>query len=191
MQWFAAGNDDLQSGRRGQQCGNQRGGRHQVLEIIDQQEHIPLGQDAIQGVQHRFSGAFKDPQCPGNRFRHQRRIGQGGQIHKPYAVGESLDHIGRDLDRQPRLAGPARSGKCQQARPIQQLPDARHFSGPADKGCQLYGEVLAGSGGRRKRAAFVQNPGTVCLCDSLGSASNTQLAVDLAVVPLDRVQTQE
>ena len=50
----------------------------------------------------------------------ERRVGKGRQVDEVHAVGESVPHLGRDPDRQPRLAGASGAGQGQQAAGRQQ-----------------------------------------------------------------------
>ena len=76
----------------------------------------------------------------GDRRQHQHRVGDGSQVDEEHAVGERLDHLGGDLQRQAGLAGAARPRQRQEmCLGIQQpLPHGRHLALAPDEGCELH-----------------------------------------------------
>ena len=56
----------------------------------------------------RRPGLLPDAERGRHRLRHEPRVGQRRQLDEPDAVGIVVEHVGRDLQRQPRLADAAR-----------------------------------------------------------------------------------
>ena len=63
----------------------------------------------------RAAGLLADAERRRHHLRDQRRVGQRRQLDEPGAVAVRLQHVGRDLQREAGLAGPARPDERQQA----------------------------------------------------------------------------
>jgi hypothetical protein len=97
---------------RCQQIEHQRGGAHDLFDIVQNQQHRlgPEGRD--DRIAHREIGPFHDIERPGDRRRNDRWIGNRRQRHE--ADHAARCHVGRrDIDRQARLADAARTGQRQ------------------------------------------------------------------------------
>ena len=95
----------MQAGRGAQQGVRQLGARRdEVFARIHEQQQLAGAQVIDQGRQRLTSGLLAHGQHRGARLRDDRRIGDRAIFHQPDAVGELVHQVGRDLERQPRLA---------------------------------------------------------------------------------------
>ena len=116
-QHLPAGDQHLEARRRGEQIGNQRGSRHNLLEVIQRQQQMPPAQVIFEDIGRRSAGNFMDVQRPGNRSGNKCRVADRRQGDKIHAVGESrrLHQLLRRGDRQAGLSCAGRAGQGQQA----------------------------------------------------------------------------
>ncbi len=64
---------------------------------------------------------------------HDGGVANGRQIHEPRAIAIGVQHIARDLQREPGLAKAADAKQCQQSRALQQLLGFRDFALASDE----------------------------------------------------------
>ncbi len=135
----AAGHQHRQSRAGAEQVSDERGRRRNVLEVVQDQQDPARPQNARQALHGRrgrpSSGSTE-------------RFGDGGSTRAGSAIaargtkatpsGKSPAEAGSDLERQPRLADPARTGQGDQAhvRAAQQPGDRRDLGLAADEGGQ-------------------------------------------------------
>ena len=100
-------------------------------------------------------GCSRTPSARGHRLRHQRRVGQRGQLHQPDPLREARRQVGGHLQRQAGLADAAgaRQGHQpvrgqQRARPRRRLALAAHEAGQR-RGRLVGGALGHGPPGRR------------------------------------------
>ena len=95
------------------------------------------------------------PQHIRHRHPDQIRILERGQVGEPHPVARAVGQPGRNLQRQPGLAHPARAGQRDQPRPGQQPTHRDQLRPPADEARQLRRQV-----GRQRRASGHARPAT-------------------------------
>jgi hypothetical protein len=105
--------------------------REHLLDIVKNQQHVPMGEIAAQVVHQRRAARVLQSDAARDCRRHQRRIPHRGQRHEVHPVGKVPRRPARQLDRQPRLATAARPGQRQQARAVQQAARLRQLALPA------------------------------------------------------------
>ena len=64
-----------------------------------------------QRVHRGAARLIRQPECTRHRHAHQLGVGDRRQIHIPHPAGKLARQLGRDLDRQPGFAHPARTGQ--------------------------------------------------------------------------------
>ena len=113
LQRLAAGGQHAQAGAGGQQArGQRRAGVQQVLAVVQHQQQRPRPQGGDQAVQQRHPRRLAHAQGGRHGLGHQRRVGEGGQLHQPDPV------------REPRPPGP-RPGSAAPPSAIGSVPAAR------------------------------------------------------------------
>ena len=120
---FAARREDGHPWRVAQQPLRQpRAGLEHVLAVVEDQQHGPVAQVRDERVDDRQAALLPDAERRRDRLRHEARIRDRRELDEPRAVGEAVEHVGRELERQPRLADAPGAEQRQQARPLERLP---------------------------------------------------------------------
>ncbi len=115
MKDVAAGGEHHEAWAGGQQDGDLGRGRHDMLEVVEDEQHVPLMQIIRQ----------EDAQGTAAHLVQTQRLGDGGDDEawlservegdEPDAVKEHIGHLSRDVDGQPSLAHATRPGEGEQA----------------------------------------------------------------------------
>ena len=114
-QGSATGGKYVQAGTGREQLGDQRRAVQHVLEIIEQQQRLPLAQPLHQGSAPRARTTFAHTQSFCDRRPNLRRVAQRRQLDQKHAVREVEAQAGCSLQAQSRLADTGR-------------PEQRHHS---------------------------------------------------------------
>ena len=112
----SAGDDDLEPIGRAQQVGDDRGRVGDLLEVVEHQEQPAVVQPLGERVHDRTGPAVDEPDGGGDPRSDEHRVADRLERHEEGAVRESAGNLAGKLERESRLAGPARSGQGQQAR---------------------------------------------------------------------------
>ena len=139
----AAADQDAQRAGLPQQPGHRRGAGQQVLEVVQDEQDLPLVQLADQVVHQRPVPGVLQPEALRDGRRHQLRIPDGCQRHEIDTVWVVGRHLGGQRDAQPRLAAAARAGQRHQVAGGQQPPGLRQLTLPADEAGQWPGQATA------------------------------------------------
>ena len=86
-----------------------------MLAVVDNQQQLLDGQEALDRVRRGLALERDDRQCAHDRPRHVLRAPDSREPQEPGAVREVGLNRARGLQRQPRLAHAARPGQGQQA----------------------------------------------------------------------------
>jgi hypothetical protein len=119
--------------RAGDQRGHRRRGVDDLLEVVEQHEQL-LVRDVLEEA---VVGAHRRPDRPFDERGVADRL-EGNPVD---AVGKLVDRIGRELQREPRLAASAGPGKRHQPVRANQFARLRELALPADKRCRLDRQV--------------------------------------------------
>ena len=128
-----------------------------LLEVVEQEQHPPLPDRAGDDVEGGRARALGDADRAGDR--RQDEVGARDRLEgdEPDPVGVLVGRGGRQLEREPRLAGPARSGERQELASRRGAPRRRRAPGRAPRttspgwaGC-WGGRRASGSAGSRPR----------------------------------------
>ena len=79
----------------------------EVLAVVEHEEQVPHLEELDDALDQRQSGTLLTPERIGDHLSHQRVVVGGGELAHPRAVGEPRRELGRDLQRQTRLADAA------------------------------------------------------------------------------------
>jgi hypothetical protein len=114
-QRLAAGDQHLQPGAAGEQVADQRRRRDHVLEIVEEQKHLPLAEMRTKSLDQRHGLGLADPELVGYGRDDLLGVAHGCQRDEEDAVGEPIEERPRDLEAEARLADPGRADHGQQA----------------------------------------------------------------------------
>jgi hypothetical protein len=143
-QWLTTGGHNRRfRSRMKHGVGEARTSLQQVLAIVQQQQQLAALDSRAQGLQDRLPRRLMHAQHLGHRARHQRRIGQRGQVHEPDTVAVGGHHLSRRLQREPSLADAADTNKSQQACAGQQPLDVDQLPFAADERRQRLRQIRA------------------------------------------------
>jgi len=120
-----------------------RGGGQQVLEVVQDEQDLPLAQLADQVVHQGTVPGVLQPEALRDRGRHQPRVADRRQRHEEDAVRVVAGHLGGQRDAEPGLAAAARPGQRDQAAGGQQPSGLRQLMFPADEAGQRSGQATA------------------------------------------------
>ena len=102
------------------------------MEVVDQHLDRPAAAGAL----------YRQRLC--DRRRHQLRIVDRRERHEVDTIGELIHHIGRDLQAQPGLAGPAWAGQGEQSRSGEEHLRVSYLIVAPDKARQLGRQIVRG-----------------------------------------------
>lgn len=126
-----------------QQRGHGRGRRGEVLEIVEDQQDLPLPEDVVELVDDRTLARLTQTERLRDRRQDRRRIADRGERHEVGAIRVSVRDRARHRERQPGLADAARPDKRQQT--------ARLGSAIVAQERRRRGDVVVAADQRRRR----------------------------------------
>ncbi len=132
----AAGDQRLEAGAGAQQIGQVCARGENLLEVVQDQQHLAVAQRGLQGRQRWLTARVAQAECGGDGGHDQIGIGDGRQPHQAHPVGERIRHRRADGQGEARLANTAGTGQRHQAYGVapQQVPHGRDVTVPADEG---------------------------------------------------------
>ena len=144
-----AGDEQRQRRRRLDQVDEQRRRREQLLEVVEHQQRALADRGAdvgAQGLGDRTAFDARQPERLGQRRRDVGGVGQRAEADERHAAGEIGVGLRRDLQRQARLAAPARPGQRQHAGApaAQDAEDRGHLGVAPDQGRARDGQRRGG-----------------------------------------------
>jgi hypothetical protein len=86
-----------------------------VLAVVQDQQQWRAFRCADSVSTERRAGALRDPEHLRHRRRHQQRLADRAKLDEPHPVAVRVDHFGRRLQREPRLADAAHADDRQQS----------------------------------------------------------------------------
>ncbi len=108
-------------------------GIEQVLAVVHHEQQLTSSEIRCQRRGERLRPMLADAERPRHRRGHQRRLGQRRQLDQPDPVGEPVPDLGRDTQRQARLAHPRRTGQRHQPVGLEQPGEIRHLPLASDE----------------------------------------------------------
>ena len=106
-----------------------------MLDVVEDEQELAVPQRHEQPVGKRLVALLPDADGLGDGGNDEVRIAHRGQIDEADAVGELRDQVRRDLQREPGLAYPTRTGQRQQRHVLaqEQLSDRGDLPLPANQ----------------------------------------------------------
>jgi hypothetical protein len=141
MKDLAAGGQDVQARSRGQQVADDRRAGHEMLEVVENEQRLPVAQEVDQRVGERPITGVKDPQDLRDRPGDEARIGDGRKRDEGRTVVEPIDHVPGHPDGEAGLPRAPRAGEGQEARFADQPFDGGHIRGAPDEAGELVRDV--------------------------------------------------
>ncbi len=129
-------------------------GRQELLQVVHHQKQRSMAQMLADRVGHRRLDLSRDREGIRDGRRDEPGIAHRGELHEPRPVAEQARDAPRQRDREPRLAGPARSRKGQQTRRQQQPRDLGQLLLPPDEGGDGLRKVRRRSLGPERPSVF-------------------------------------
>jgi len=108
------GREDLQAGRDPQEVGDERPGVDDLLEVVEDEQHLLAGQPFLEDLARCAPGGLGDPDRRRKSRGDEDRLAHRLERDEEDPVREVLCRVRGDLERQPRLARPAGSGQRHQ-----------------------------------------------------------------------------
>ena len=166
-QRLAAGGDDLESGRAGQQPLAQAGARvDQVLAVVQHQQHAAMPEGLGERVEQRPAWLLVDADDGGQPGHDVLGLPQVAELDEPGAVREVARDGVEQPEREPRLADAAGAAQGHRAHHAQQLTQLADLGRAADETAELFRPVAASGMGicipgyQRRRVGRTQAPRT-------------------------------
>ena len=167
-QRFAARRDDPDVGRRAQQrVGKRCAGAHHLLAVVEDQQRLPRLQMRAQRVRERLARLLAHGEHLRRLVRDERRIADRREVQEPDAVGIRVEHVGGDLQRQPRLAETAHAEQRQQAVALEELSGLLELALASDERGELLRQVVGRGFERAQRREVRPQVGMQDLVDVL------------------------
>jgi hypothetical protein len=164
---LTARRQDPQPAARAQQRRRQlRAGVDHVLAVVDDQQHVALGEVAPQRLGRRHRAGAADLERPRDLRSRVRVSWTSREIDEPDAARPPTDLATCQLDRQARLAHTAGAGQRHEPRALQRLGEPDELARAADERGERHGDVVpprkrtpnGWRDGRRHRAADDHTP---------------------------------
>ena len=182
MQDGAAGHDRLDVRRGAEQIGDDRSGRDDLLEIIEDEQKSFVAQPVGERLGDRSRAPLGDADGRGDPRRDQHRVTDGLERDEEDAVGEVVRSAGRQLQRQARLPGPARAGEGEQPGRGEQSGRLGELGVAADEGGQLGGEVVGSRVERPQRREL----GRQAIAEDLDDADRRAQVLEPVLAEVDQ-----
>ena len=127
-----------------------------MLAIVQYQQQIAGSQEPAQSGEQGLAWLLVDSQHAGHRTRHQLGTagggpGQRGKLDQPHPLGVRRHPRRRHPQREPCLAGAARTGKRDQPGHGEEIPNLRHLPCPPHEAAPGRGQIGSVRGVPRRR----------------------------------------
>ena len=113
-----------------------------MLAVVEDQQQLARLEIGAERLHDRTARLFADAEHLRGLARDKRAVANRRQIDEPRAVAVAVEHIARDLQRQPRLAQAADSGQREQSGSSQESLGILDFALAADKRRELLRQVI-------------------------------------------------
>jgi len=105
----------IQARAGGQEVGHQRRGVQHLLEVIEQQQEVPVPQRVLEAIRQGLPADLVQLERVGDGRRHEVGIADGREVHEGGAVGEVAAPRRRQFHSQARLADAAGADEGEQS----------------------------------------------------------------------------
>ena len=92
-----------------------------MLAVVEDDEQLAVADELDERLDHGAARLLHDAEHGRDRLRNQPCIGDRRKLDEPDAVGIFVEHVGRDLQREPRLAETAHPEQREQRRFLEEL----------------------------------------------------------------------
>src|SRR6266699_1646029 len=129
MQHFPARHQDLELWAGGEQSCHLLCRAHNLLEVVQQQQHLSLSQFLCETFQEYLATSFPDDKRLSNGRHDQGRITDRSQVHEKHATGKQLTDVCCHLQAEAGFSCPSWTRECHEAHVFatQQVCDGRHL----------------------------------------------------------------
>ena len=93
-------------------------------------------------IDNRSAGGRLHAEHASHRLRHEVRVAQRRELDQPRAISKLMQHLPRELERQPALADAAGAEEGEQARARKELRCIRELAVAADEGSELQRQIV-------------------------------------------------
>lgn len=167
---LAAGGEHAHVGAAAEELLGELGaGLHDVLAVVEEKQEALGAEIGGERVEQGAARVLADAEHGRHGLGDAGRIGEGGELDEPHAVGEARQERGADLLGEAALANAAGAEQGEQAGGLEPALDFRGLPGAADEGGQPAGEVVGeGLDGAERRRGGHLLVGRQELPDALG-----------------------
>ena len=113
-----------------------------MLAVVEDQQQLARLEIGAERLHDRAARLFADAEHLRGLARDKRAVADRRKIDEPRAVAVAVEHVARDLQRQPRLAQPADPGQREQSGSSQESLGILDFALAADKRRELLRQVV-------------------------------------------------
>ncbi len=137
----------------GEQLDERRRRGAQMLDVVEDDEELPVAHCRSERVERSLAGHLRDPDCARDRRQEQPRVAQGRELDDHSAVGEARRRLPGGREREARLAAPSCAGEDEQSRVAtrEELGQRLQIALASDQRVRRYGQRARGVDGRNAR----------------------------------------
>ena len=156
----AAGDHGAQARCRRQQVGDQRRGVEHVLEVVEHEEHLAIGEVVAEDRRVAAAGLLAQGEGAGDGGGDEVGFPRGGQEHREGAIGLIRQQVRRKAHREARLARASGSGEGEQPGPVlgQDRPGGGQLALAADQLGRLGRQIRRARADRAQRGEPAVEP---------------------------------
>jgi hypothetical protein len=118
------------------------GGLQEVLAVVEHDEHASIPQVVDERRGERAPGLLGDPERCRDALEDQAFVGERAELDHPAAILELVEHVGRDLQREPGLADTAGAREGEQRGRLEERARIPQLALSADERRELAGQVV-------------------------------------------------
>ena len=122
--------------------GQTRAGRHQMLAVVEDQQHLRPAEFRAEAIQDRAPRGERETERGGGRRRHQGGIAEASRLHQPDTVVARAQPRRRGLESEAGLARPTGAGEREQAITVKQADNLTKLPVAPDKARQRDRQVM-------------------------------------------------
>jgi hypothetical protein len=108
---FPTGHEDLEFGATGEKLRGPVGRIYDLLEVVEEQQHVPARQLFRQRLERAFLTRCCQTDGSNNGLERRLRVPGGRQVHEVQAIFERVNVVRRCLEGQPCLSDSTRAGE--------------------------------------------------------------------------------
>src|SRR5207248_2287859 len=139
------GHEDGEVWATGQQVGQVRGGWQDLLEIVEQEQHVFITERGFEQIEQGPRCSLFEIEGLGDGGDDQGGVAEGGERNEVDAIGKVSEQVGGDLQGQAGFAAAAGAGEGEEADlgATQEGTDSRYLMLAPKEGRELCGQVMS------------------------------------------------